>query len=107
MFSTLANGVMVFGLYGIAFIGGWVEQIGSFLHNQTTIYIGIISSLIIPSEALWKRAAFEMQSPLLGVTGFSPFSAPSVPSPIMIWYAGLYTLVALALAIHKFNRRDL
>lgn len=107
MFSTLANGVMVFGLYGIAFIGGWVEQIGSFLHNQTTIYIGIISSLIIPSEALWKRAAFEMQSPWVGVMGFSPFSAPSVPSPIMIGYAGLYTLVALALAIHKFNHRDL
>src|SRR5581483_7607923 len=27
--STLANGVMVFGLFGLAFIGGWIEQIGA------------------------------------------------------------------------------
>lgn len=105
--STLANGVMVFGLYGIAFLGGWIEQIGSFMQNQTALNIGIISSLIIPSEALWKRAAFEMQSPLVRALGFSPFSASNVPSAAMIWYAILYTLVALYLAMRQFSRRDL
>jgi ABC-type transport system involved in multi-copper enzyme maturation permease subunit len=49
--STLANGVMVFGLFGIAFVGGWIEQIGGFMNNQTAINVGIISSLILPSEA--------------------------------------------------------
>lgn len=106
-FSTLANGVMVFGLYGIAFLGGWIEQIGSFLQNQTAIDIGVLSSLIIPSEALWKRVAFEMQSPLVRAIGFSPFSAPSVPSPAMVLYAVAYTALALALAMRQFNRRDL
>lgn len=105
--STLANGVMVFGLYGIAFLGGWIEQIGSFINNQTAINVGIISSLIIPSEALWKRAAYAMQSPLVRALGFSPFSASSVPSPVMTWYAVLYTLAALALAIRQFSKRDL
>ena len=28
MLSTLATGGVIFGLYGIAFIGGWVEQFG-------------------------------------------------------------------------------
>lgn len=107
MLSTLANGVMVFGLYGVAFIGGWVEQIGSFLKNQTAISIGIISSLIIPSEALWKRVAHDMQSPIVKAMGFSPFSAPSVPSPMMLWYGVFYTLLALALAIRQFEKRDL
>jgi Cu-processing system permease protein len=107
MLSTLANGVMVFGLYGVAFVGGWIEQIGALLHNQTSITIGIISSLIIPSEALWKRAAYEMQSPLIGAIGFTPFSSPSVPSPSMVFYALLYTGVALGLAIWQFSRRDL
>ncbi|OGO63125.1 MAG: hypothetical protein A2Z45_02275 [Chloroflexi bacterium RBG_19FT_COMBO_55_16] len=107
MFSTLANGVMVFGLYGIAFLGGWIEQIGSFIQNQTAVNIGIISSLIIPSEALWKRAAFEMESPLVRALGFSPFSAPTVPSPVMVGYAVVYAIVALILAIRQFNRRDL
>lgn len=105
--STLANGVLVFGLYGIAFIGGWIEHIGSYINNQTAINIGIISSLIIPSEALWKRAAHEMSSPLARTIGFSPFSSPSVPSTLMVWYAVGYLIVALFLAIRFFNNRDL
>lgn len=107
MLSTLANGVMVFGLYGLAFIGGWIEQIGSLISNQTAVQIGVISSLIIPSEALWKRAAFEMQSPLIRALGFSPFSSPSVPSVFMVWYAVIYMFLALGLAMRKFQRRDL
>jgi Cu-processing system permease protein len=105
--STLANGVLVFGLYGVAFIGGWIEQFGSFLQNQAAINIGIISSLVIPSEAIWKRAAYEMQSPLISAMGISPFSAGSAPSTIMVIYAVLYTLVVLALAVRTFARRDL
>ena len=88
--STLANGALVFGLYGLAFIGGWIEQFGSLLQNQTAINIGILCSLILPSEALWKRAAYEMQSPLVAALGVSPFSAASVPSPLMVGYAILY-----------------
>lgn len=105
--STLANGVLVFGMYGIAFVGGWIEQFGAMLQNQTAVNIGVISSLIIPSEALWRRAAYEMQSPLVQALGFSPFSSPSVPSPAMIAYALLYASVALLLAVQQFRRRDL
>ena len=105
--STLANGVMAFGLFGVAFIGGWIEQFGSFMNNQTAINIGIISSLIIPSEALWKRAAHVMQSPLVSMMGFSPFISTSVPSPLMIWYSLLYIFLIMALAIRIFSRRDL
>jgi len=109
--STLANGVLVFGLYGIAFIGGWIEQIGSFFRDQAAsqvaINIGIITSLVMPSEALWKRAAHELQSPLTAVLGVSPFSSGSYPSLIMILYALAYIAVALAWAISQFNKRDL
>ena len=105
--STLANGVLVFGMYGIAFLGGWIEQVGSLVQNQTAVNIGIISSLIIPSEAIWRRAAYEMQSPLVQALGFSPFSSGSVPSLFMIAYAIVYAATALLLAIHQFRRRDL
>ena len=64
LLSTLANGVLAFGLYGLAFIGGWIEQIGSLLQNEAAVNIGIVSSLLMPSEALWKRAAFQMQTPI-------------------------------------------
>ncbi len=105
--STLANGVLVFGMFGIAFIGGWIEQIGSFIQNQTAVNVGIISSLLIPSEALWKRAAFEMQSPLVSALGFSPFTAASMPSQVMVFYGMIYAILALMLAIRLFSKRDL
>jgi Cu-processing system permease protein len=106
--STLANGVMVFGLYGIAFIGGWIEQIGAFLKNQSAVNIGIISSLIMPSEAVWKRAAYDMQSSLVRTFGgLSPFSSPSAPSRVMVWYAVLYAAIILWLAMRQFGKRDL
>ena len=105
--STLANGVLAFGLFGVAFIGGWIEQLGSFLNNHTAVNIGVISSLIIPSEALWKRASHLMQSPLVSAMGFSPFTAGSVPSPAMVWYAVIYILFMLGLAVRIFSKRDL
>lgn len=105
--STLANGVLVFGLYGVAFIGGWIEQFGALMRNPTAVNIGILCSLIIPTEALWRRAAYEMQSVLVGALGFSPFSSGSTPSLLMVAYAGVYTLAMLWLAFRRFNQRDL
>jgi ABC-type transport system involved in multi-copper enzyme maturation permease subunit len=105
--SGLATGGVVFGLYGLSFIGGWVEQIGSFLQNQTAIQVGIITSLLIPSESLWRRAAFEMQSPISAAIGMSPFGTVSVPSPLMIGYAVFYLVMALMTAVSIFKHRDL
>jgi Cu-processing system permease protein len=110
VFSTLATGGIVFGLYGIGFIGGWVEQIGSLLKNQTAINVGILSSFIIPSEAIWKRAAYEMTSEVmrsLGTQAPGPFVAVSVPNPLMMAYGGLYMLAMLMVAIRQFSKRDL
>ena len=106
--STLANGVLVFAAFGVAFVGGWIEQIGSFLNSQAAVNVGIVSSLLMPSEALWKRAAYEMRSLLVDALGFSPFtSSTSVPSTFMLVYAVLYTLATLGFAVWNFERRDL
>jgi len=109
--STLANGVLVFGLFGVAFIGGWIEQIGGFFPEfnarLSATNIGILTSLLMPSEALWKRAAYEVQSPLTGALGFSPFFSSTIPSPLMIVYASLYLVVILFFAVYLFKRRDL
>jgi len=104
---ALATGGIVFGLYGLAFIGGWIEQIGAVIHNSTAVQIGIITSLIIPSEALWRRAAFEMQTPLASVLGVSPFGASSVPSTLMVLYAIGYICTTLIIAVQIFQQRDL
>jgi ABC-type transport system involved in multi-copper enzyme maturation permease subunit len=110
--STLANGVLVFGLFGVAFIGGWIEQIGAFLPDQATgrtaINIGVVTSLIMPSDALWKSAAHQLQSPLLNmVAGMTPFSSQTYPSTVMLIYSGVYLAAVFALAVRRFSRRDL
>lgn len=104
---ALATGGVVFGLYGLAFIGGWIEQIGSFFQNQTAIQVGIVTSLIIPTEALWRRATYEMQSPLTAALQMTPFSTVSVPSILMIVYAFVYLAVMLIAAVNTFQHRDI
>lgn len=104
--STLTNGVALFLLYGLAFIGSWVEQIGALLQSSDAVRIGIITSLLLPVEALWRRVAYLMQPPLAN-TLRGPFSTTSVPSEAMVIYAGVYATIALLLAMHSFGQRDL
>lgn len=106
--STLANGVLAFMLYGLAFIGGWVETIGSAFRNETAVNLGIISSLIMPIEALWKKAAVLFQPRMLMEPNFAgPFVVTSEPSDLMVWYAVGYVLVLLVVAVVSLSRRDL
>jgi Cu-processing system permease protein len=106
-FPALATGGIVFGLYGLSFIGGWIEEIGSMLQSDTAVKVGIITSLINPSEALWKRAVFEMQSAIMNLFWGSPFASASVPSLLMVAYAFLYLIMILIIAIRTFQSRDL
>jgi Cu-processing system permease protein len=105
--STVTNGVLAFGLYGMAFIGNWVEQIGTFMGNDTARTVGTVASLIMPGEALWQRAASQMQPSILRDLGASPFSPVSVASPAMVWWAVGYVVVTLFLGMRAFGRRPL
>jgi Cu-processing system permease protein len=106
-FSTLATGVLTLGLHGLAFLGGWIEQFGAITKTPRAVNVGVIASVLMPSEALWRRAAFEMQSPLANAMRISPFSTLSVPSMAMVFYAALYLSIALVIAIRRFSQRDL
>ena len=106
-FSALTTGVLTLGLHGLAFLGGWIEQFGAITQTSRAVNVGIIASILMPSEALWRRAAFEMQSPLANVMRISPFSTLSVPSLAMIFYALVYLAIALVIAIRRFSQRDL
>lgn len=104
--STLTNGVVLFMLYGVAFIGAWVEQIGALLQSHAAVNIGIMTSLVLPVEALWRRAAYLMQPQLLSAVP-SPFGGASPPSQAMVLYAAVYAAIALGLALRSFQKRDL
>jgi Cu-processing system permease protein len=105
--STVTNGMMAFGLYGLAFIGNWVEQIGMFVDNQAARNVGTVASLIMPAEALWQRAAWLMQPTIMRELQATPFSPASVASPLMVGWAAAYTVLALALGVRAFEKRGL
>lgn len=105
--STLANGALVLGLYGVAFVGGWAEQIGGLAGAPAVVDLGILASLLMPAEAMWRRAAYELQSPMARLSGLTPFTASSIPNDRMILYAIAYIAILLLAAVRRFERRDL
>ena len=105
--STITNGVMVFGMYGVAFIGGWMEQIGTLADNAAARYLGIAASLLVPCESLWRLAAYYMQPKLMRDLQLTPFSSPSVPNGTMVLWAAIYMALALAFALWQFRKRSL
>jgi Cu-processing system permease protein len=105
--STTTNGIVVLGLYGLAFVGGWTEQIGTHIGNETARHVGTVASLIMPSEAMWQLASWHMQPPLMRDLHMTPFSPASVPNTAMVVWAAGYLIVALCLGLRAFSRRAL
>lgn len=106
-FKTVTNGIVVFAFYAVAFIGGWIEQIGFVLGNESARYIGTAISLVSPVDALWRLAAHEMQPPLMQQLRMSPFSVAAVPSAAMVIWAMGFVGVTLLLALRGFRARSL
>ena len=112
LFSTLANGIVVFLLYGFAWVGGLLESIGRATDTPILETISRISQVLIPSDALWKGASYHLQSASLlesqrNFGGSNPFiGLEPVPLGLMLW-AAMYIVITLALAIWAFDRRDL
>ncbi|MGQ9496837.1 MAG: ABC transporter permease subunit [Desulfotomaculales bacterium] len=108
---TLANGIAVFALYVVGFIGGTVEQLGALIDNAVMVRIGIVSGLLMPADALYRKMVAVLTAatadPLAAVRQMGPLGSLSEPSLWMLVYTLLYACAALALAVRVFNRRDL
>jgi Cu-processing system permease protein len=110
MMTTVNGGIVLIILYGISFIGGFVEQLGVLMEKTAMINIGIISSLLFPMDSLFRKMTiylFDTADNPLSFAAQGLFGSLSAPSNIMLAYAALYGIAALLLAIRKFMARDL
>ncbi len=111
LLSTLANGVVVFSLFGLAWLGGIIEAVGMALENAATVNLGIAVSLLVPSDAIWRGASYYIQSPSFLAAASTrsdiPFAAGAPPATALVLWALGYPLVFLLGAILAFARRDL
>lgn len=110
--STLTNGALAFMLYGVAWVGGLVEAIGNIFGNHAMMNAGIVASLLIPSDALWKGASFHLQPVAMilaqNVTpAANPFTSATPIAPSMLIYSVVYLAACLLLAMRVFSTRDL
>ncbi|WP_099191641.1 ABC transporter permease [Tepidibacter mesophilus] len=111
--STMASGIMLVIMYFCAMIGGFLEQISVAISIEATKQalsnIGIITSLIMPSDVIYRKASsllFTTSSGLnLSISSF--MGTNNQPSAAMMFYIVVYILAMIILAVRKFQRRDL
>jgi Cu-processing system permease protein len=109
LMSTLANGITTFMLFTVGIIGGFMEQIGALIGNHAMINIGVVSSLLIPCDAIY-RMAVTRTGGMLGssfIVNFGPFGGASTPSIWMLVYGLIYIAVMILLAMYFFEKKDL
>ena len=109
---AITTGIVMLIVYVVANVTGMIEQVGVAIGSETMVRIGVIASLVIPSDALWKMGAAIVQPPnplpAMGLQmSLGPFGVVNPPSVWMGVYAVAYTLGALALTAVIFSRRDL
>jgi len=112
---TLASGVLCTVAYGIASAGGLMEQIGTLVKSETLSNIGIVSSLLMPVDAVHRMALSLLvpQGLLIGDLANMGGSGPlgmglsATPSVWMMVYTFGYIAVLVWLATRVFRRRDL
>jgi hypothetical protein len=119
LMPTLANGVVVFTLLGLAWLAGIIEFVGTLLRNapdttgsQAMLNIGIAVSLLLPSDALWRGASYYLESPSLlalmsAARGGIPFFSANPPTSALVLWAVAYVVVVLGGAVLAFRGRDL
>jgi ABC-2 type transport system permease protein len=104
--NTITNAVVAVAFYAIAFVGGFVEQVGSVVGLPSARNIGIVVSLISPADSLWRLAIHYMQPAI--VRGLeTPLTTFSVPTFWMVWWAMGFTVLTLVYAVRAFARRNL
>ncbi|HEV2871473.1 MAG TPA: ABC transporter permease subunit [Actinomycetota bacterium] len=113
---TLANGVVMLALFGLAWLGGIIGFVSTIPPgNELMANLGTAVSLLLPADAVWRGASFHLLPPsFLALSSFAngeevglPFGSTSPMTGAMLAWAIAYPVASLALAVAAFRRRDL
>jgi Cu-processing system permease protein len=116
---TLANGVVMLVLFGLAWLGGVIGFVGTIPPgNELMANLGTAVSLLLPADAVWRGASYHVLPPsFLVASSFAagggddvvglPFGSTTPMAPAMLAWAVAYPVACLALAVAAFRRRDL
>jgi ABC-type transport system involved in multi-copper enzyme maturation permease subunit len=113
--SALAAGVIGVALFGIAWLAGVVETLGTTFHIQAMRTAGHVTSFLLPTDGLWHGAIWYLEPSWFlnqqlaetpGAQG-NPFMSLAGPSwPYLAW-AGIWLAGVLVIDLVSFERREL
>ena len=114
--TTLGSGVLAFGLYILSVAGGMMEQLGVMMGNTATVYVGVVTNLLMPADAVYRRLVAAVVGRIPAGNGqdlpffnpqmtLGPFGSHSTPSDWMLVYTFAYIVILLAIAVRTFKRR--
>ena len=91
-------------------MGGTLEQLGHVLANTALVNAGIVSSLIMPADSLYRKmvgltmrgVGAELAAGFLGT-----FGSLGEPSVWMLVYTVGYMALFLTMAVRAFSKRDI
>jgi Cu-processing system permease protein len=111
VFSSTANGIAVFMVYGAGLVAGLLGQIGDALQSHNLQHIADVASWILPFEALFQDGLDATVSNTGGITGalldLGPFGGAHHAGALLWPYTVLYVAGVIGAATLVFGRRDL
>jgi len=112
--GTLASGIAPLMVYGLGWMGGMVEQAGSVLHIASMATGGVITSLVVPTDVLWRGASYYLLPEVARLAseagadlgnGNPVVSLTPIAGPMVLW-AAAYVVAMFAIGTRIFSRRD-
>lgn len=111
LFTSTANGIAVFMVYGAGLVAGLLGQIGDALDSHGLEQISSVATWVLPFEALFENGLNATVSDTGGITGallkLGPFGGAHHAGAFVWPYTALYVAVVIGAANWVFARRDL
>lgn len=109
----MTAGVIGLVLFFLAWLGGIAGTIGDVFNNSAIRNTGTVSQLLLPTDALWRGAAYELEPAfyravfgLSRVRAGNPFFVENPPSLVYLAWCAAWVGIVITVAVWSFRRRD-
>lgn len=112
---AMTGGIIALVLFGLTWMGGIAGTVGAAFHARAIENIGTVSSLILPTDGLWRGAIYNLEpvsiilaQEAVGREGAGNpfFVTAAAPAAYIVWTFA-WMLFFLGIAIWSFQRREL
>lgn len=109
----IAAGIVCVVAFGMGWMGGIAQSLGEFFGNDVIRHAGTLTQLLVPTDAMWRCAVYELESTaqIAAMAGRhawpGPFFVLAPPPPALVAWALCWILAVYAGASWVFARRDL